>query len=81
MKLSKAKCKYVVDRIEELRNVKGSFITLSDRVMFVFDNSYINEHLYNEVLTIITMNEPADALIDDILKHIDNKWLNLTLKR
>ena len=81
MKLSKAKCKYVVDRIEELRNVKGSFITLSDRVMCVFDNSYINEHLYNEVLTIITMNEPADALIDDILKHIDNKWLNLTLKR
>jgi hypothetical protein len=40
MKLSKPKCKYVVDRIEELRNVKGSFSTLSDRVMFVFDNSY-----------------------------------------
>lgn len=77
MKLSKAKCKYVVDRIEELRNVKGSFITLSDRVMFVFDNSYINEHLYNEVLTIITMNEPADALIDDILNVSNERRLTI----
>lgn len=81
MKISKAKCEYVVARVEELRNVKGAFITLTDKVRFVFDNTYINEHLYNEALTILTMNEPADALIDDILKHIDNKWLNLTLKR
>lgn len=81
MKLSKAKCKYVVDRIEELRNVKGGFITLTEKVRFVFDNPYINEHLYNEALTTLTMNEPVDALIEDILKQIDNKWLNLTFKK
>lgn len=80
MNLSKAKCKYVVDRIEELRNVRGAFITLSDGIMFVFDNNYINEHLFNEVLTIRTMSEPAEDLIDIILKHIDNNWLNLIIK-
>lgn len=81
MKISKAKCEYVVARIEELRNVKGSVITLTEKVRFVFDNEYINEHLYNEAFTILTMNEPVDALIEDILKQIDNKWLNLTFKK
>lgn len=81
MRLSKAKCEYVVDRIEELRNVKGAFITLTDKVRFVFDNAYIDEHLYNEALTTLMMNEPADDIIDGILNHIDNKWLNLTFKR
>lgn len=38
-------------------------------------------NIYNEALTTLTMNEPVDALIEAILKQIDNKWLNLTFKK
>lgn len=80
MKFSKAKCEYIVDRIEELRNVKGGYINLSDGIMFVFDNNYTEEHLFKEIISIQTMSNSIDELVNVITKRIDNNWLDLIKK-
>lgn len=80
MKFSKAKCEYIIDRVEELRNVKGGYVTLSNAIMFIFEHMENDKRVYKDNMPFNCLEEPVDEIVCNIIKHIDKNWLSLIIK-
>lgn len=78
--ISKAKCSYVTERIEELRNVYVIKHMYIDEVYFVIKVPHLNEALAEVKKSALDMQDSADELVYYILQVIDNKWLDLIKK-
>lgn len=78
--MSKAKCSYVIMRIEELRNVNVISHKYIDEVYFEIKVPHLDEALIEVRKSARDMEDSADELVYYILQLIDNKWLELIKK-
>lgn len=78
--ISKAKCSYVTERIEELRNVYVIKHMYIDEVYFEIKVPHLNEALVKVKKSALDMQDSADELVYYILQVIDNKGLDLIKK-